>query len=98
MSPEQGQASKHLDHRSDLYAFGCVLYEALAGYPPFTGATPQAIIARHAKERVPKLRIARPDVPEHVEAAIEWLLAKKPRDRPRTARMAVEQLGATAPG
>jgi serine/threonine protein kinase len=90
MSPEQGQASKHLDHRSDLYAFGCVLYEALAGHPPFTGATPQAIIARHAKERVPKLRLARPDVPEHVEAAIEWLLAKKPKDRPKNASALLE--------
>jgi serine/threonine-protein kinase len=92
MSPEQGQASKQLDHRSDLYAFGCVLYEALAGHPPFTGATPQAIIARHAKERVPKLRLARPDVPEHVEAAIEWALAKKPRERPRDARSLLEAM------
>jgi serine/threonine-protein kinase len=92
MSPEQGQANKRLDHRSDLYAFGCVLYEALAGHPPFTGATPQAIIARHAKERVPKLRIARPEVPEHVEGAIEWLLAKKPKDRPRNAAALLEAL------
>jgi len=92
MSPEQGQASKKLDHRSDLYAFGCVLYEALAGHPPFTGATPQAVLARHLKERVPKLRVARPDLPEHVEAAIEWLLAKQPKDRPRNAAQAVKAL------
>jgi len=85
MSPEQGAASRRLDARADIYAFGCVLYEALAGHPPFTGATPQAIIARHAKERVPKLRLGRPDVPEHVEAAIERALAKQPKDRPKTA-------------
>jgi len=92
MSPEQGQASRVLDRRSDIYAFGCVLYEALAGHPPFSGATPQAIIARHAKERVPKLRIARPDVPEHVEAAIEWALAKKPKERPKTLAQLTEKL------
>jgi len=92
MSPEQGQASKKIDHRSDLYAFGCVLYEALAGHPPFTGATPQAIITRHAKERVPKLRLARPDMPAHVEAAIEWRLAKQPKERPRNAAQAVKAL------
>ncbi len=85
LSPEQGAAARKLDGRSDIYAFGCVLYEALAGHPPFTGATPQAVIARHAKERVPKLRTARPDVPAHVEAAIEKALAKKPKDRPKSA-------------
>jgi serine/threonine-protein kinase len=92
MSPEQGQASKTIDHRSDLYAFGCVLYEALAGHPPFTGATPQAVLARHVKERVPKLRVARPDLPAHVEAAVEWLLEKKPKDRPKDAAQAVKAL------
>jgi len=94
MSPEQGTGSRELDARSDLYAFGCVLYESLAGHPPFTGATPQAIIARHAKERVPRLRIARPDVPERVEAAIERALAKKPKDRPKTlAQLTAAMLG-----
>ena len=83
MSPEQGTAQRALDGRSDIYALGCVLYEALAGHPPFTGATPQAVIARHVKERVPSLRIARPDVPEHVCGAIEQALAKKPKDRPK---------------
>jgi serine/threonine-protein kinase len=83
MSPEQGSAQRKLDGRSDLYALGCVLYEAVAGHPPFTGATPQAIIARHLKERVPPLRVARPEVPEHLAAGIERALAKKPRERPR---------------
>jgi serine/threonine-protein kinase len=84
MSPEQGSARKELDGRSDLYALGCVLYEAVAGHPPFTGATPQAIIARHLKERVPSLRVARPDMPEAMAAGIERALAKKPRERPRS--------------
>jgi serine/threonine-protein kinase len=94
MSPEQGTARKGLDGRSDIYALGCVLYEAVAGHPPFTGATPQAIIARHAKERVPKLRIARPDVPEHVEAAIEWALKKEPKERPANAAALVRRMSA----
>jgi eukaryotic-like serine/threonine-protein kinase len=84
MSPEQGAAEKKLDGRSDLYALGCVLYEAVAGHPPFTGATPQAIIARHMKERVPSLRTARPDVPEAMASGIERALAKQPRGRPRS--------------
>jgi serine/threonine protein kinase len=83
MSPEQGTAKRDLDGRSDIYALGCVLYEALAGHPPFTGPSPQAIIARHVRERVPSLRMARPDVPEHVCAAVEQALAKKPKDRPK---------------
>lgn len=83
MSPEQGTASRSLDARSDIYALGCVLYEVLAGDPPFSGATPQAVIARHVRERVPALRIVRPDVPEHVCGAIEQALAKKPKDRPK---------------
>jgi len=84
MSPEQGSAGKKLDGRSDLYALGCVLYEAVAGHPPFTGATSQAIIARHVKERVPSLRIARPEVPVPMAAGIERALAKKPGDRPKS--------------
>ena len=84
MSPEQGTAKKGLDGRSDLYALGCVLYEAVAGQPPFSGATSQAIIARHVKERVPSLRIARPEVPAAMAAAIERALAKKPKDRPKS--------------
>jgi len=84
MSPEQGAARKKLDGRSDLYALGCVLYEAVAGHPPFTGATPQAIIARHMKEPVPSLRVARPEVPERMAAGIERALAKTPRERPRS--------------
>jgi len=92
MSPEQGAARKKLDGRSDLYALGCVLYEAVAGEPPFTGATPQAIIARHLEERVPSLKLARPEVPDGVAAGIERALAKKPKDRPRNGAALAEDL------
>ena len=85
MSPEQAAASGQLDGRSDLYALGCVAYEMLAGAPPFTGSTAQAIMARHAVDPVPPLRTVRATVPAPVAAAIERALAKVPADRFATA-------------
>jgi eukaryotic-like serine/threonine-protein kinase len=85
MSPEQASADSHIDHRTDLYALGCVLYEMLAGEPPFSGATAQAILARHVLDPVPSLRTVRPTVPEVVEQTIARVLAKVPADRFATA-------------
>jgi TolB-like protein len=80
MSPEQATAAPKLDGRSDQYALGCVLYEMLAGAPPFTGPTSQAIMARHMADPVPPLRTVR-DVPPALESAIARSLAKMPADR-----------------
>src|SRR5688572_8070469 len=80
MSPEQATAETRIDGRSDQYALGCVLYEMLAGAPPFTGPTSQAIMARHAADPVPPLRTVR-DVPAALESAITRALAKMPADR-----------------
>ena len=82
MSPEQAAGDRELDGRSDLYSLGCVLYEMLAGEPPFCGASVQAIVARHARAPVPPLRVVRPDMPAHVEQAIMSSLAKRPEERP----------------
>src|SRR5215213_9136028 len=80
MSPEQASGDRQLDGRSDLYSLGCVLYEMLAGEPPFTGRTAQAIIARRLSEPVPRLRTLR-DVPQVVEQAVAKALARSPADR-----------------
>jgi TolB-like protein/tetratricopeptide (TPR) repeat protein len=84
MSPEQA-AGGRIDGRSDIYALGCVAYEMLAGTPPFTGPTAQAIMARHAVDPVPRLRTVRSTIPLALEGAIERALAKVPADRFATA-------------
>ncbi|MEO6055483.1 MAG: serine/threonine-protein kinase [Gemmatimonadales bacterium] len=96
MSPEQAAGDGGLDGRGDIYALGCVCYEMLAGQPPFTGPTAQAILARHSVDPVPSLRTVRSTVPEAVERAITKALAKVPADRFATAGEFVQALGGTA--
>jgi tetratricopeptide (TPR) repeat protein len=85
MSPEQSGAESRIDGRSDIYSLGCVVYEMVAGHPPFTGATAQEVRARHSMDAVPSLRAARPNLPDGVEAAIGTALQKSPADRFATA-------------
>ena len=85
MSPEQASAEVEVDARSDIYSLGCVLYEMLAGRPPFTGATPQAIVARHMTEAPPPLRDAGRRVRPSLERVVRKALAKAPGDRYTTA-------------
>src|SRR5436309_2332650 len=85
MSPEQATGDTQLDGRSDLYSLACVLYEMLAGHPPFLGATAQEVIVRHTLDPVPSLRSARPGVPQALERAMTKALAKVAADRFATA-------------
>jgi TolB-like protein/Tfp pilus assembly protein PilF len=85
MSPEQARGRWQLDGRSDVYALGCVLYEMLAGQPPFTGLNAQTILARHTLDPVPPLRTVRPTVPPTIERAVTRALEKTPADRFDTA-------------
>jgi TolB-like protein len=80
MSPEQA-AGAAVDGRSDQYSLACTLYEMLIGEPPFTGPSPQAVIARHSMEPVPSLRVVRQSVPPAVEIAVRQAMAKVAADR-----------------
>jgi tetratricopeptide (TPR) repeat protein len=81
MSPEQAAGSKDLDGRSDLYSLGCVLYEMLAGQPPFAGPTLESVIHQHLTAEPPSITVIRPAVPGWVAAALTRSLAKTPADR-----------------
>jgi hypothetical protein len=84
MSPEQVQ-SKDIDQRSDLYALGVILYQMLAGAPPFTGNSAVTVALSHVRQRPPAIR-DRSDVPRPLLGVVKRLLAKDPRDRPQSAR------------
>jgi len=81
MSPEQAMGSKDVTPESDIYSLACVVYELLAGQPPFTGPTAMALLARHSLDNVPSLKIVRNTIPDAVEDAILRAMAKVPADR-----------------
>jgi len=98
MSPEQATAQRAVDGRADIYALGCVLYEMLAGAPPFSGPSTQAVLARHALDPVPPLRTVRPELPQRLERTVLRALAKTPADRfPTAAELRAALLSADAP-
>jgi serine/threonine-protein kinase len=94
MSPEQAMGEREITARSDVYALGCVLYEMLTGEPPFTGPTPQAIVARMMTEEPRSLTVQRKSIPPHVEAAVLTALEKLPADRFPSAAAFSSALGA----
>ena len=96
MSPEQATADPKVDARTDIYSLGCVLHEMLAGEPPFTGPSAQAIIAKRFASAPLPLRTVRPQLLESVETAIGKALALAPADRYGTAAEFAAAL-ATAP-
>src|SRR6266513_928791 len=98
MPPEQASGSGQVDRRSDIYSLACVLYETLAGQPPFTGPTAQAIMARHSLDAVPRLKIVRDAIPDELEVVIERALEKVPADRYQTSGEFARALSAASTG
>jgi serine/threonine-protein kinase len=96
MSPEQAMGERNIDARSDIYALGAVTYETLAGDPPFSGSSVQAIVAKIISEKPTPLHILRETVPPGVEHAVLTALAKLPADRFATAAEFAAALSATS--
>jgi len=96
MSPEQAAGTQAADLRSDVYALGCVVYEMLAGEPPFSGPNAQAVLARHSVDPVPSLRTVRRALSEDVERVVRKALEKVPADRYRSATEFAEALASPA--
>jgi eukaryotic-like serine/threonine-protein kinase len=81
MSPEQASPDAVVDSRSDIFSLGCVVYEMLAGEPPFRGTSAQAIIARRFQFQPTQLHIRRPEIPPGISAAVDQALAVDPAAR-----------------
>jgi serine/threonine-protein kinase len=84
MSPEQAEG-REIDERSDIYALGCVLYETLAGRPPFLGSTSVSVLFQHVHSRPAYIRGFNPGVPAEMVQILEIALAKRPDERYGTA-------------
>ncbi len=92
MSPEQASGERTIDGRSDVYSLACVLYEMLAGDPPFTASSQWALLAKHVTDTAPPITTVRPSVPQAVANAIARSLGKSPSDRFETAQLFAEGL------
>ena len=96
MSPEQASGERGVDGRSDIYSLGCVLYELLAGEPPFTGPNPQAVIVRAMTENPRPITAVRPAVSPTLAAVIAKAMARTPADRFGSGAEFAKALGATS--
>ena len=85
MAPEQVAGDPNVDHRADIYAFGCMGYELLAGEPPFTRESPQRVLAAHLTQKPLPVANKRSDVPRSLAAIITRCLEKDPSNRPQSA-------------
>ena len=96
MAPEQAAGDPNVDHRADLYAVGALGYELLAGRPPFSGLSPQGMLAAQVTTTPDPVTQHRDTVPPALAALIMRCLAKHPADRPQSAEELVGQLEAMA--
>jgi serine/threonine-protein kinase len=93
MSPEQCRCSGDVDHRSDIYAVGCVMFTMLTGRPPFHGKPPGELVAAHLREPPPLASSTVPDLPVFVEHIIQRCLSKAPVDRHPSMMALAQALG-----
>ena len=93
MAPEQVAGDPDVDHRADLYAFGCLGYELLTGRPPFSGEAPQRVLAAHLTEKPKPIESLAPDIPLELASVMEMCLEKDPLDRPQSADDVLAVLG-----
>jgi eukaryotic-like serine/threonine-protein kinase len=99
MAPEQAAGDPNIDHRADIYAFGCMAFELLAGQPPFHGRTPARILGAHMGEAPPQIAELRPDAPAALSDLIMRCLAKDVGARPQSAAEVIALLnGVTSAG
>jgi hypothetical protein len=98
MSPEQCRGVGTIDHRTDIYSLGCMLFEMLCGHPPFTSEGFGELIQSHLSVTPPLLRSMDPAFPEALAALVARMLAKLPGDRPPTMRALVAELDVIASG
>lgn len=92
MAPEQATGDPSTDHRADIYSFGAVAYELLAGRPPFRGATAAALVVAHATEAPVPLDELDPSLPRRLTSLVMQCLEKNPAARPQTAQELLSEL------
>lgn len=97
MSPEQATGAETLGPPSDVYALGAICFELLAGAPPFTGPTPEAVLIKRFTEDAPTLTAVRPGIPDRIAAAVGRALARDPGERFASAGAFAAALG-SGPG
>ena len=98
MSPEQARGAKTIDHRTDIYALGCVLFEIVTGQPPFVRKGPAQVIVAHLHETAPRASSLEPSVPPALDELVAQMLAKDPDKRPRAMADVLARLAEPAPG
>ena len=96
MAPEQGAADPHVDHRADIYSFGCLAYEILSGQAPFVGRSPAALLAAHVTEAPETVERRRSSLPPTLALLVMRCLEKRPADRPQAAGEVLQALEALA--